>query len=79
MACDTQALLTQANCYQCLTPGEQQLARLALLCQIMAGTTVSCSPAALLAAANCFQCMSPGERDLAELVMLCNIMNGTIV
>jgi hypothetical protein len=79
MACDVQALLTQANCFQCLSAGEQQLARLVILCNLMQGTNISCDPAALLAASSCFSCASPGERDLIELVLLCQIMSGTVI
>lgn len=35
--CDVQTLMTEAKCFLCLTPGQMQLAKLALLCDVLGG------------------------------------------
>lgn len=35
--CDVQTLMTEAKCFLCLTPGQMQVAKLAILCDILGG------------------------------------------
>ncbi len=77
MATDTNTLLNDAKCYECLSPGLWQLLKLGLLQQIllasnpMADTSVN----ALLAAAKCYECLSPGMWQLLELALLQQIVD----
>lgn len=75
--CDPQALLENAACFECLTPGERELAKLALLAQLVlaANPTADVTPQGLLKNAACYNCVSPGMWKLMELQLLCEILN----
>jgi len=76
MACDVTTLVSNASCFNCVSPGMWQLLRLAILCRISQGNTMSCDVQTLLGEASCFQCLTPGEMQLAELSLLCSIATG---
>lgn len=74
MGCEIQTLLTNATCFACLTPGQRDDVRLALLCRKVNGVTGQCDVATLLAEAACFSCLPSGQKVLAELAMLCQLV-----
>lgn len=73
--CNTSELLASAACFDCASPGVQNLYKLALLCNIAQSLDpdMTCDPSTLLADAACFACLSPGVQRLIELQLLCNI------
>jgi hypothetical protein len=75
--CDTQQLITDAECLKCLTPGEQQLARLALLVRILKANDPSyvLNVQQLATDAQCFNCLLsyPGMIPIARLSLWCRI------
>lgn len=76
MACEITTLLGNANCFQCVPPGQWALLRLAMLCRIANGDTSVCNVETLLNEASCFQCLTPGQQQLVELSLLCSIATG---
>lgn len=38
--CDIDALMANAKCFTCLTPGQQDILKLALLCNVIGGNIV---------------------------------------
>lgn len=84
--CNAQELLDASNCLACLTVPQLQLARTALLCQILQqrNPLANCDPQSLLDSAKCFECLSPQQLLLVSVELLCEILqagggNGCIV
>jgi hypothetical protein len=74
VATDPQSLLNAANCYNCNTPGEWQLMRLALLRQILLASNpmAATDPQSLLNQAACYNCYL-SQWALLELSLLSQI------
>jgi len=75
--CSAQDLLTAANCFDCLTPFQLQLARTSLLCQILQQRQhmASCDAQSLLDSAKCLDCLTPNQLALVSTQLLCEILN----
>jgi hypothetical protein len=75
MACDTDALLEAARCYQCFFDGVMgEAAELVLLCAIRDGEAIDCDAQSLMNQANCLICqMPPGAIRAAKVAVLCQI------
>jgi hypothetical protein len=79
MACDTQAVIDEANCLRCsVPPGLVGYVALAIMCAIRDGdTSMACDPATLMEEARCLQCSIPqGMLGFAQLAVLCDIASG---
>jgi hypothetical protein len=77
--CDIQTSLTAANCYACgIIPGsvQWQAVKLALLCRIKNGVTLSCDLQTLITEGSCYTCLPPGQLAYVELALLCQIAAG---
>lgn len=75
-SCDIQTSLTAANCYSCgIIPGTVQwwAVKLALLCRIKNGVTLSCDLQTLITEGSCYVCLPPGQLAYVELALLCQI------
>ena len=77
MACDAQALLAAAKCFECKYQGLMYDAvEVVLLCAIRDGESPDCDPDALLAEASCLLCtIPPGAFPAVKLSLLCDIAN----
>lgn len=75
MACDTNALLAAAKCFECNFSGDMYAAaEIVLLCAIRDGTTLSCDPQTLAAQASCIRgCIPLGMMGAVKLSLLCDI------
>jgi len=75
MACDTNTLLEQAKCFQCVMTGDLFPAvEIVLLCAIRDGTALTCDPQALVTQASCIRgCIPPGMMSAVKLALLCEI------
>ncbi len=74
MACDLQSLLSNGACFSCLSPGQWEDVRLALLCRKVNGVTTPCDVATLLAEGACFTCLPAGQKAIIELSLLCQLV-----
>lgn len=77
--CDIQALTDAASCLECLIPGQRELVKLSLLCNIWKALNVSakCDPQSLLDAAACFMCLTPGQVPIIQTQLLCELLVAT--
>lgn len=76
-SCSTTDLLAISNCFQCLAPGQLEMVKTALLCNILKALNplAICNIQSLLDSAQCFQCLPPGQLALVQTALLCNIAN----
>lgn len=77
MACDPQALLDQAKCFQCFLTGDLFPAvEIVLLCAIRDGTAISTDPQDLITQASCIRsCIPLGMMSAVKAAILCDILN----
>lgn len=73
--CNTQDLMTEANCFACFGHGDGSMVEMALLCRILKALNpvATCNVNSLLSEAQCFLCLSPQQWELVKLQLLCNI------
>jgi hypothetical protein len=76
--CSPQSLLTDASCYQCLSPGELQLANTVLLAKILTALNPMAATdfQSILNEAACFECLTPWQLALVQTQLLCTIATG---
>lgn len=71
MAVSIETILSQGNCFACLPPGQQEVAKLALLANIAGtNTPATIDVAAILGQAQCLACLSEGELSILEVALL---------
>ena len=72
-ACNSNTLLADGKLFQQLGGGLSQVARLALLKQILLARspTADTSSATLLDRGKCFTCLTPGQQRVVKLQLLC--------
>lgn len=77
--CNVQQLATDAGCFFCLSPGERQAAKLALLCRIARSlnSSVSCNLNSLMANSSGFATLDAGMLDAIKAQLLCDISKGS--
>lgn len=75
MACDSQTLVADGACFGCLDAKSSEMAKLALLCQILQALVpmATCSPTELVQDGACFGCLDGRSARIAELQLLCEI------
>jgi hypothetical protein len=73
MACDPNALIIAASCFQCLDEKQRAMVQAYLLAVIAAGST---DPETLLTEAAQFQALSEKELAMVSAYLLCKINGG---
>jgi|KBSSwiStaDraftv2_1062776.scaffolds.fasta_scaffold2398224_1 hypothetical protein len=77
MACDPNALVDAAKCFDCGMSGVMfDAVEIVLLCAIRDGTALACDPQTLLAQASCIlTCIPVGMMPAVKVSLLCQILN----
>lgn len=78
--CDTQSLMSEAQCFVCTPSGQSTILELVLLCKIVKALDpmANCDVQSLLSEAQCFACLNPQQWEILKLQLLCN-MADTII